>query len=102
MPAAPLSISARRAITALRSAVLMPLVGRKSSARPSCRGTLNSRIGSNAFFIACFLHDAIVTWEATPHTEFHEEMLKFRESWQRDARRAECHRCADQRIKHPR
>jgi hypothetical protein len=60
MPAASISMSARRDITAFRSAVLIPFIGRESSAMASWRGNLNSRIGSNAFLIACPFHDAIV------------------------------------------
>jgi hypothetical protein len=68
----------------------------------SWRGDLNSRIGSNAFLIACPLHDATVVWEASPESAFLEEVVEFRQGGQGDLRSADCHRCAHRRIEHPR
>ena len=101
MPAASISMSARRDITAFRSAVLIPFIGRESSAMASWRGNLDFRIGRNAFLIACPLHDAIVVWEALPEFAFQEEMVEFRQGGQGHLRSADRHRCAHRRIEHP-
>ena len=82
--------------------MLIPFIDRESSAMASWRGDWNSRIGSNAFLIACPLHDAIVIWEASPESTFHEEVVEFRQGGQGDLRSANRHRCAHRRVEHPR